>query len=490
MSHFLAACELPFSILIALFFITENSYIVIENALRIVPDLELSIPFLNVLVIAFAVISIFGAFSKKRHMVVFTLVFNLFAFIYAMFNLFHVVHYVVNQMSHHQCHELSKQLRLSESQCWIADIVLVLNALQCVLATAIASMAVYQRLTSVVLPISDRNIATRRSALPLIAEPNVPRLTAQNRVRSPLRSVEKTDEPLTDLYRGALEMTFSHQMRQLVVLLALTILDATALSRVKRQCCNAATSSCCGPPTAFCVPICMARCQSSCTTPLCSSQCSNQCHQQCSTVTVLTPSCSSCQQACATACTTPSCIQTCQTNSCASLCANVNPCQSSCQAKCLQICTTPSCSTTCSNSCNNACSTNSNPIVIVLPSTSGRSCQNSCQNQCAIACTTPVCRQTCQSTCLASCSCSGNSCAAPITTTTTAVSACEKGCVNTCTNSCQATSTAQICLPACRQTCRSTCNNASTLVIPCVPTGSRCTCAVGYSKCGPQCCRV
>ncbi|KAF1760885.1 hypothetical protein GCK72_009136 [Caenorhabditis remanei] len=109
---------------------------------------------------ALATMSLIGIWSSRRAFGVFTLVFMIHTFFYSIFNLFHVMVIVVKSFED-PCRFFESSGRLSDSVCHVVSGVILASAVVWLIATTLASIAVFFRLTTTA--VYTRSMATSRS---------------------------------------------------------------------------------------------------------------------------------------------------------------------------------------------------------------------------------------------------------------------------------------------------------------------------------------
>uniref|UniRef100_A0A8R1DPZ3 Uncharacterized protein n=1 Tax=Caenorhabditis japonica TaxID=281687 RepID=A0A8R1DPZ3_CAEJA len=158
----LSSLEAPLVTFISVFFLVRGLY---ESSMKVLEsDLPMD-PYVldskDMLMSALSVMSLIGMCSSRRAFGVFTLLFMLHAFIFALFHLFHTTVLFIKS-SDDPCRYLFAP-HTPDTCNIINGVTLVCNVIAMVCA-GIASMAVFVRLTTVVLTINEmRNMATSRS---------------------------------------------------------------------------------------------------------------------------------------------------------------------------------------------------------------------------------------------------------------------------------------------------------------------------------------
>ncbi|CAI2348847.1 unnamed protein product [Caenorhabditis sp. 36 PRJEB53466] len=162
----LSSIEAPLAAVITVIFLADGlyttAYKVIESD---VPMDDTALDTKDMLMTALAVMSLIGVCSSRRAFGVFTLLFMLHAFVFSLFHVFHAVTLVIRS-SDEPCRFLQPPPNgtLSSEMCHVINGVSLLRAVVTMIASGLTSMAVFVRLTTVVLNITDlRSMATGRS---------------------------------------------------------------------------------------------------------------------------------------------------------------------------------------------------------------------------------------------------------------------------------------------------------------------------------------
>ncbi|CAL2037260.1 unnamed protein product [Caenorhabditis brenneri] len=163
----LSSIEVPLSALISIIFLVNGLYSI---SYKVVESTEVfdenALDTKDMLMSALAIMSLIGLCSVRRAFGVFTLVFMLHAFIFSCFHLFHITTLFIKSADA-PCKFLktpSTGGQFSSATCHAVNGITLACAVISMIATALASMAVFLRLTTVVVKISDiRSMATTRS---------------------------------------------------------------------------------------------------------------------------------------------------------------------------------------------------------------------------------------------------------------------------------------------------------------------------------------
>uniref|UniRef100_A0A1I7UMN5 Membrane-associated protein n=1 Tax=Caenorhabditis tropicalis TaxID=1561998 RepID=A0A1I7UMN5_9PELO len=176
----LSSIEVPLSIVITIVFMANGLY---STAYKVIESNETvdenALDTRDMLMTALSIMSLIGICSSRRAFGVFTLVFMLHAFIFSSFHLFHLVILFIKSFDS-PCSLLKASSPMNPSICHAVNTANLIFAVVSMIATALASMAVFIRLTTVTLQITDlREMATSRSF-----ENSIPQLISRKAVES------------------------------------------------------------------------------------------------------------------------------------------------------------------------------------------------------------------------------------------------------------------------------------------------------------------
>ncbi|KAF1760966.1 hypothetical protein GCK72_009219 [Caenorhabditis remanei] len=178
----LSSIEAPLSALITVIFLANGLYSItykVVESNKVFDEDALNTK--DMLMSALAIMSLIGICSSRRAFGVFTLVFMIHTFFYSIFHLFHTLVIFLKSFDE-PCRFLKAPATGSfpVETCHAVNGLTLVCAVITMIATALATMAVYIRLTTVVVEISDmRNMATSRSF-----DNSVPQLISRKSVES------------------------------------------------------------------------------------------------------------------------------------------------------------------------------------------------------------------------------------------------------------------------------------------------------------------